>query len=167
MIQNENNGNEEKAQGGYGGIILEDKRHVRTAAKMVSLGVVPTEQAESLLRQAFVLAARGIKNGETQLYFNSMKLILATAGLELRNEMWQHELEKDLRQYNVQINGDVYLDADASGKARLATIERLLESDQLFEDIETVTAPGAIESTEDSPEIEPDRLSEPPNGEAG
>lgn len=55
----------------------------RLAARMISLGVVSTEQTESLLRIAFRLAAEAGTEHDTRKYAACMKVILAAAKLEL------------------------------------------------------------------------------------
>lgn len=73
------------SQGGEGGGIFTDPKKVRSDAQMVahmlSCGVIEQEQAEGLLRTAFILAADAAREKKTREFVSLMKIPLAAARL--------------------------------------------------------------------------------------
>ena len=95
---------EQLADLGGGGELFARKDNLRSdsrlAAKMISLGCVPVEKAEELLRKGLELAGACADAGRAREYAACMKIAIEAVKLEQK----ERELDKPANQVNVQLN---------------------------------------------------------------
>lgn len=116
-----------EGQGGQGGGVFQDPKRIRgdsqTVCQLLSLGVIPEDQIETLVRGAVMHGAKAIREGKAREWASIMRVLIGCAALKQQYENPRGPL--------VAVQNNVTTDSSLEQKRQIQVEKEQLQLDQM------------------------------------